>query len=256
MALIYFLVALGATTAGALAGLGGGVIIKPVLDILGDYNLQTISVLSSVTVFSMAIVSISKQIRYGFKFEISKTIYISIGSILGGILGEKLLRLALVIIGDEVKITIFQNLVLAILLTAILIYMNNEEKFKSYNVENKAICVIVGLVLGCVSAFLGIGGGPINVCVLTLVFSLDTKAAVINSIIIILFSQSSKLFTVALTGGFSGMDLRMLPFMIMGAILGGTLGSNLNRVLNNKMILTVFNIVVGSLIGVNLYNII
>ncbi|MCR6514371.1 sulfite exporter TauE/SafE family protein [Clostridium sp. LY3-2] len=256
MALIYFLVALVSTIAGSLAGLGGGVIIKPVLDILGNYSVQTISVLSSFTVFVMAVVSIIKQTKYGVKFETSKTIYIGFGSILGGVLGEWVLGLSLSIVNNESVISIIQNMVLAVLLTIIIIYMNNKSRFKRYKVENKIVCIIVGLSLGLLSAFLGIGGGPINVCVLSLIFSLDTKEAAINSIIIILFSQSSKLFTVLINDGFNGMDLSMLPFMIIGAILGGTLGSSLNRVLNNKTILTVFNVVIITLIGVNVYNII
>ncbi|HLQ75126.1 MAG TPA: sulfite exporter TauE/SafE family protein, partial [Alloiococcus sp.] len=56
--LIYFAVGLIATIFGALAGLGGGVIIKPVLDLLGDYDVGTISVLSAATVFSMSVVSL------------------------------------------------------------------------------------------------------------------------------------------------------------------------------------------------------
>ena len=80
MNLLYLFIALGATTLGSMAGLGGGVIIKPILDFLGDYNLSTISVLSSFTVFSMAIVSIIKQIRYKFKIEVRKTVLIGIGS--------------------------------------------------------------------------------------------------------------------------------------------------------------------------------
>ncbi|WP_062320313.1 hypothetical protein [Halolactibacillus sp. JCM 19043] len=60
MAVLYFLVALVATLLGSLAGLGGGVIIKPILDLLGDFDLATISILSSVTVLSMAVVSMFK----------------------------------------------------------------------------------------------------------------------------------------------------------------------------------------------------
>lgn len=72
MMLIYFLVAVMATTIGATAGIGGGIIIKPILDFMGGYNLETIGILSSFTVFSMAIVSIIKQIRYKVKIEIRK----------------------------------------------------------------------------------------------------------------------------------------------------------------------------------------
>ncbi|MBQ8765208.1 MAG: sulfite exporter TauE/SafE family protein, partial [Clostridia bacterium] len=58
--IIYFLLALFATTIGSLTGMGGGVIIKPLMDVLGDFDVQTIGVISSITVFSMAIVSVIK----------------------------------------------------------------------------------------------------------------------------------------------------------------------------------------------------
>ncbi len=49
--IVYFLIILFATIVGAGAGMGGGVIIKPTLDLISDYNVVTISFLSSVTVF-------------------------------------------------------------------------------------------------------------------------------------------------------------------------------------------------------------
>ena len=58
---LYFLIAIGATTVGSLTGMGGGVIIKPVMDVMGAYDAATIGVLSSITVFSMSVVSIGKQ---------------------------------------------------------------------------------------------------------------------------------------------------------------------------------------------------
>ena len=61
MAAVYFLIALFATTAGAMTGMGGGVIIKPLLDLLGGYDTATIGVLSSLTVLIMSLVSVAKQ---------------------------------------------------------------------------------------------------------------------------------------------------------------------------------------------------
>ncbi|MCH1969832.1 hypothetical protein [Romboutsia hominis] len=63
MNIIYFLVGIIATTIGAISGIGGGVIIKPVLDTLGNYDISTISILSSFTVFSMSIVALLKSIK-------------------------------------------------------------------------------------------------------------------------------------------------------------------------------------------------
>ena len=62
MEIIYFLVAILATTIGATAGLGGGVVIKPVLDSINTFTLPTVNLLSSATIFIMAVVSIIKQL--------------------------------------------------------------------------------------------------------------------------------------------------------------------------------------------------
>lgn len=255
MIIIYFVIALLATTLGSMSGIGGGVIIKPILDFLGDFNLSTIGVLSSFTVFSMAIVSIFKQIKYKFKLEVKKTAFIGLGSIVGGLLGEKLLKLILTLI-DQSFITILQNFILAILLILVYIYMNNKDRFKSYHIENLIACSLIGLLLGTIASFLSIGGGPINVCVLTLFFSMNTKEAAVNSIITILFSQGSKLVTIATSTGFSIFDLSLLPVMIIGGILGGLIGSRLNKLFTGDVILKVFNTVVLFLILLNIYNII
>lgn len=238
-----------------MAGLGGGVIIKPVLDVLGDYNLSTIGILSSFTVFSMAVVSITRQIKYKVKIEIKKTVLIGIGSIIGGVLGDRILANILNIV-NEGLVTIIQNSMLAIILLLVFIYMNNRHKYKSYKVENKIFCILIGMGLGIISSFLNIGGGPINVCVLTIFFSMETKEAAINSVITILFSQGAKLINTATTVGFAEFDLSMLPFMIIGGIIGGLVGSKFNKSLNSKVILKVFNAVVISLVLLNITNIV
>ena len=43
----YFFICIAATTLGAIAGIGGGVIIKPVLDALGGLNVSAIGFLRS-----------------------------------------------------------------------------------------------------------------------------------------------------------------------------------------------------------------
>ena len=56
-------------------------------------------------------------------------------------------------------------------------------------VKNSLVCVAVGLTLGIMSSFLGIGGGPINLVVLYFFFSMETKVAAQNSLYIILIFQ-------------------------------------------------------------------
>ncbi len=37
--IIYFLLTLFATSVGSLTGMGGGVIIKPIMDVMGDFDV-------------------------------------------------------------------------------------------------------------------------------------------------------------------------------------------------------------------------
>lgn len=61
--LIYFITIFLSNTVGALSGMGGGVIIKPVLDFLGFHSLNSIAFYSSVAVFVMSISSTYKQFK-------------------------------------------------------------------------------------------------------------------------------------------------------------------------------------------------
>lgn len=248
MSIIYFLVALIATTLGSLVGLGGGVIIKPVLDTLGHYDLSTISLLSSMTVFSMAIVSTYRQIRKGFKIEL-RLYVLSLGGILGGILGKALFSFFISLMPGSQAQGI-QAIILGLLLLIVLF----KAKLPQWNIQNLFFTLIIGLSLGTIASFLCIGGGPINVAVMIIFLGMGIKEAAVCSVFIILWSQFSKLAVIYFNTGFSGYDLSMLAFMIPAAIFGGLLGSRLNRFLPNHAINQVFNIMLIILIGLNIYN--
>ena len=50
-----------ATTVGSISGIGGGVLIKPVLDAVADMPSSQISFLSGITVLTMTIVSLLRS---------------------------------------------------------------------------------------------------------------------------------------------------------------------------------------------------
>src|SRR5699024_11751997 len=72
----------------SMAGLGGGIIIKPVLDFLGDYDVESIAVLSASTVFAMACVSLITSAKSDVKINVKSSFTIAIGSIIGGLVGK------------------------------------------------------------------------------------------------------------------------------------------------------------------------
>ena len=58
MGLVLFLVCLLASGIGSICGIGGGVIIKPVIDMQGIMSVNEASFLSGLTVMAMAMVNI------------------------------------------------------------------------------------------------------------------------------------------------------------------------------------------------------
>lgn len=249
--IIYAVVIFIATFLGACAGLGGGVIIKPVLDFINMHDLATISFLSTSAVFTMALYSTMKQVINKVQFDVAMIVLIAIGAMLGGNIGSSMFNYLLTIWNPSLLKGI-QALVLAMLLIVVIMNMNGN--FKTYTIKNRLVILLVGFCLGVISSFLGIGGGPINVAVFALFFSVDIKRATVYSIATILFSQGSKLFTIATTTGFAIYDLSLLLYTLPAAILGGIVGTALNKKADNKLIGRIFTSSVTLIILLNLYN--
>lgn len=240
-AILYLLISLGATTLGALTGMGGGVIIKPVLDALGDLTAADIGILSSVTVFSMAMISVGKQIRQKATVDLKLAIPIAVGSLLGGNWGDWLLTFIIHAFQYNRFVVTAQNICLAILVIAVFLYMKKGERRPVLAVRGVIPAILTGIFLGTVSSFLGIGGGAINVALIIFVFACDVKTATLCSIITILFAQAPKVASVLLTGNYELHNLPMLPGMVAGAALGGWIGSQLNQKFTEKAVEKAFN---------------
>ena len=251
--IIYVIIVLFATAMGAIAGIGGGVIIKPVYDAFGEYSASEISVLSSCAVFAMAAVSLiisSKQLKE--ERERLKTIIpLALGSVIGGLLGESVFSK---LTAEDSVVKIIQNVLLLIIIVFVVIYMKRNDK-KSFNSNKWYTAVLTGLILGAVSTFLGIGGGPINVAIITLVFGLEIKSAVLGSISVILFAQGTKLCFVAIKD-ISSFNIKSLPFIVIAGVCGALIGRAINKKLSEKAVNNCFIAVQIIIIGLCLFNII
>lgn len=253
---LYFLIALGATTVGALTGMGGGVIIKPLMDMLQGYDVQTIGILSSITVFTMSQVSIGKHLLAKTKIPFRAAVPLAVGSTAGGLLGERLLGAAVEAAVTSAAVTAVQNAALALLILMVFLYMKNKNRIRGYELNGVPAALLTGMFLGMCSSFLGIGGGPINVAVMIFLFSCSTKTATACSLVTILFAQASKLACVALTTGFGGFDLSIAPLMAAGAVAGGVLGAGMNRRFSEDAVDRTFNAVQLLVLGIAVFNIV
>ncbi|MBI9097502.1 MAG: sulfite exporter TauE/SafE family protein [Spirochaetaceae bacterium] len=193
--------------------------------------------------------------RAGIRFDRKRTVFIALGSIFGGLAGKSLFSSMVTGIKQTLFVTAFQSLILAVLLILVLVYLARKN-IQNHDIHNRVIILTAGFLLGLTAAFLGVGGGPFNVVLLSLLFSMDTKSASVHSLLIIFFSQSAKLIAILSDTGFSEYNLSALVFMIPGGILGGVIGTGLNRKLEGETIQLLFKIIVSAIILLNLFNLI
>lgn len=334
---IYTVLVFATSAIGALTGIGGGVIRKPVFDALGNFDATEIAFLNVLTVLAMSLVSILKQSKnfrfVGLKketksqrfrntvsgqtiasdvgdftktdaitadecvaatgettpksanplpdgreeffpksdadtapvqekrsvFQVGDLILLSVGSVIGGVGGEFLFS-TLVKDTPDANVKFVQNCVLLVVVVAVLAYMVWKDKIPTAHLKNPVWYILAGLFLGIVSSFLGIGGGPMNLAVFMLMFSMSTKEAAYSSLLVILVSQASKLVISAITGTILVVTAPLIytsvGFLVTGAVLGGFVGSALSKRFSDKAVVISFNILQIALIGVIIYNIV
>lgn len=250
--LMYVLIVFVATFLGAAVGLGGGVIIKPCFDLINMHNTATIGVYSAMAVFTMSIVSIYKQYKNKAKFELPIVVTLAIGSILGGFSGDFLFSFVNEALGQMTKV--IQNGCLAVVLSVILVYTLRKDKIRTLKLTNPMMIFLIGFLLGNISVFLGIGGGPLNLAVLSFFFSFTSKESVVLSIVIIFFSQGSKLTTTFIKNQFMPYDLSVVPFILIAAVIGGIVGSTVNKKMNSHHIDILYISTLVLLVVLALYN--
>ncbi len=245
-----------ASTVGALCGIGGGVIIKPVLDAFGILGVSTISFLSSCTVFTMSAYSVIKaKMAHEQQINLKLTTPLALGAAFGGIVGKELFSRIKALFSNANTIGAVQAGCLVVITLFTLIYTIKKDQIKTNQVENKAVCMIIGLVLGIMSSFLGIGGGPINLVVLYYFFSMNTKCAAQNSLYIIFFSQGASLIKTILERSIPEVDLFLLIGMFVCGLMGAMTGRKINKRIDEKQVDVLFKLLMVLIILINIYNI-
>ena len=254
MDILFFVVAFLSSIVGAICGIGGGVVIKPVLDMLQMGAPATINFLSGCTVLSMSLYSVSKALRSGdSKVEMSTGTPLALGAALGGVVGKEMFSAVKAFFDGSPMVGGVQAIALGMITLGTLLYTLNKSRIKTRTTSNKLVCVVIGLLLGIMSSFLGIGGGPINLVVLGYFFSMDTKTAAANSLYIILFSQMASLIA-TLISGVPEFRILALILMVAGGIGGGIVGRKLNKKMDNRAVDKLFIGLMVLIVGICVYN--
>lgn len=245
---LYIVVTVVATTLGAATGMGGGVIIRPMLNVFSDYSAENITVLSHITLLLMsglAVLCLHKSPNRPTKKIV---IPLAGGSVLGSGVGNMLLIYVFTGKNRLSDITVIQSILLVALLLGVFVYMVHRKQIPALlKTKDDAVLpyILVGIVLGLVSSLLGIGCGFINISLLIFVFGFEIKKAAICSLLSILFSQTTRLLQIVIVKDITVYDYSPLPFMLAGAVIGVAIGSLIHYKAESKTIDKLFYLTQG-----------
>ena len=254
--LIFLGVSFGASVVGAICGIGGGVLIKPILDAFAVLSEGSISFLSGCTVLSMSCYSVLKaRLSKESLVDLKTGTPLAIGAAIGGVTGKMMFQYLSDMFTNKDQVGAIQAVCLLMITLGTMIYTLKKDQIKTLHVQNPLVCIAIGLVLGICSSFLGIGGGPINLVVLFYFFSMDTKTAAQNSLYIILFSQITSLVNTLITHTVPEFEVGLLILMVGGGILGGAAGRIVNKRMDVNMVNKLFIGLMAVIMLICAYNI-
>lgn len=252
---IVFAISFLATTVGAICGIGGGVVIKPVMDASGLFPVDTINFLSGCTVLSMAAYSVARsRISGEDPADMRLALPLAVGAAAGGWCGRSAFALVQGLFPDPDAAAAVQAVALLAITVGTLAYTLCRGRIRSLHVANPAAIGALGLALGFLSSFLGIGGGPVNLVVLFYFFSMDIKVAAQCSLLVILFSQVTSTVTALHTQDLSDVDPVALAGMVVAGIAGGIVGRRVNARLDSTTVDGLFVAIMAIIICITIYN--
>lgn len=254
---VIFLLCFCSSVMGTICGIGGGVIIKPVLDATGILAVTTVSFLSGCTVLSMSVVSMYRNMRVSRSFEFDRQFatVIAMGGVVGGLTGKWMYDCVLAQMTDMNRVGSIQAAVILVMTLGTLLYTVRKDKIRTWHLANRPVIFLVGILLGILSSFLGIGGGPINLAVLLYLFSMESKQAAMYSIYIIMFSQTASLIRTLVLKNVPPFELPVLLLMIACGILGGLVGSRINQKIDDRIEDRLFIGLLAVIVCINIFNI-
>lgn len=256
MNLLFFIISFLASTLGAISGIGGGIIIKPVLDSFGVLEVTAISFLSGCTVLSMSTTNLLLSTKSAVKLKKNCSLQLAIGSCVGGIVGSSVLGIVKEMLQQDAHLGMVQSVLLLALNVGIILFGIYKNKIKTMQISSLILIASIGFSLGIISSFLGIGGGPINIAVLYYFFSMQQKEAARNSLFMIFFAQLTSLLTSIFLHTVPNIELSYLLLMCIGGISGGVLGTKVSHKINGHQAEKIFWGIVIIIVLLNIYNII
>lgn len=206
-------------------GLGGGVLYVPILLWLTSFGKEEVVLLSLVLVVFTSLPSTWNHLKEG-KGDMKRGITLESGSFIGAVFGV----IFNLMISSTIFVLIF-SLVLVLSGTKMLhntLKGNNAETDRQelLTPRNIAIAAILSASTGFISASMGIGGGAINVIILTEILGFSTNKAAGTSSFKTVFTAMTGISIYLLSGIPLNLEMAILlaPVVFLSSYAGSKLG--------------------------------
>ncbi len=219
---------------GSMIGLGGGIIVVPVLTFLGFPPTAA----ASNSLFAALSNAIASTISYSRQKRIEYPLGIKLGllSIPGTILGA--------VISTDVAPDVFKILFGFVLIaSAMYIFFRKKFETKEKTISKQIIIFAVGasFFAGIISSFFGIGGGIVFVPLMVVGMGMAMKKAAPTSQLILLFTSLSGVITHSILGH---PDFTQAGFLAIGAFVGGLVGARLSLDIKERYLQILVSVVI------------
>jgi len=219
---------------GSMIGLGGGIIVVPILTFLG-FSPTLAASNSLFAAFSNAVAS---TISYSRQKRIEYSLGLKLGllSIPGTVLGAY--------ISSDVTPEIFKILFGFVLVaSAVYILLRKKIESRENNFSKQIMIFAVGasFFAGIISAFFGIGGGIIFVPLMVVGMGMAMKKAAPTSQLILLFASLSGVIVHTILGH---SDFLQAGLLASGSFAGGLVGARLSVDINERFLQILVSVVI------------
>lgn len=240
------LIGLGAGTFGTLLGIGGGIILVPVLLFL--YPEKSPEAITAITLSAVLANAVSGSIAYGRLHRINyrAALLFALTGIPGAILGANL--------SAWMEQRLFQIIFAAILLVMacyLILRPHPQQRQASRSGGlspepvghthssypfNLPLGMGIFFVTGIVSSSMGIGGGIIHVPVMTAVLSFPVHTSTATSHLIIALTSLAGV-GVHIASGVAGANLGLIIPLALGCVVGAQFGAQISQKVSGVLIL-------------------
>jgi len=219
---------------GSMIGLGGGIIVVPVLTFFGFPP----TLAASNSLFAAFSNAIGSTISYSRQKRIEYSLGLKLGllSIPGTILGAFL--------SSDVTPGIFKVLFgLVLISSAVYIYLRKKIETKEKKLTKQMIIFAIGasFFAGIISSFFGIGGGTIFVPLMVVGIGMTMKKAAPTSQFILLFASLSGIIAHSVLGH---PDFIQAGLLAAGAFVGGLFGARLSLDIKERYLQILVSVII------------